>query len=398
MSDRLDLPHAPLPKQDPERFVLRGQPKSAVRMKRKVIIALAGGVLSILLILSWFALDPPKIRSAGALVEEDDPIHNSGAEALSDVPKTYADVPRLGPPLPGDLGVPILQKEQSLSSGPNQGVPTNANDLLTEQSQKAEQQREVAGQARSSSVMVSLQGARDGPSIDDHGQSGPQSVEPSPASDPVVAGQPEKIAFVRSGNGNSNWGQSIPAGRGYVLSAGTVIAASLITGLNSDLPGTVIAQVTENVCDSRTGRTILIPQGARLIGSYDSSVSYGQRRALLVWKRIVLPDGSSVMLDNLAATDAQGFSGVEDKVDSHGWQLLRGVAVASLLGVGSELSIGGGGDLVRAIRQSVQQNGANAGNSITSHNLDVQPTIKVRPGWPVRALVTRDLSLSSWNE
>ena len=124
----------------------------------------------------------------------------------------------------------------------------------------------------------------------------------------------------------------------YQVMAGSIIAASLVTGLNSDLPGLVVAQVTENVYDSVTGRTLLIPQGARLIGSYDSVVAFGQSRALLVWRRIVLPDGSSVQIDNLPATDAAGYAGLEDEVDYHTWRLLKGVALSTLLGVGTELN------------------------------------------------------------
>jgi type IV secretion system protein VirB10 len=182
-----------------------------------------------------------------------------------------------------------------------------------------------------------------------------------------------------------------------MLSAGTIIPASLITGLNSDLPGTVIAQITENVRDSATGRTVLIPQGARLIGSYDSVIAYGQRRALLVWQRIVLPDGSSLSLDNMPATDLSGYAGVEDRVDFHTWRLLKGIALSTLLGVGTELTLGSGeSDLVRALRESTQQNAARAGDQITQRNLDVQPTIRVRPGWPLRAIIHKDLVLRPW--
>jgi type IV secretory pathway VirB10-like protein len=155
--------------------------------------------------------------------------------------------------------------------------------------------------------------------------------------------------------------------------------------------------VTENVRDSATGRTTLIPQGARLIGSYDSAVAFGQRRALVAWTRIVLPDGSSVDLDNMPAVDSAGYSGLADTVDSHGWQLLKGIGLSTLLGAGTQLSLGGSGSsLVRAVRESTQQNAAHAGDQITSRNLDVQPTIRVRPGWRVRAIVNKDLVLRPW--
>jgi type IV secretion system protein VirB10 len=210
------------------------------------------------------------------------------------------------------------------------------------------------------------------------------------------ADQQQKLEFARSSGGDRDFHRVQAPPSAWMLSAGSVIPASLVTGLNSDLPGMAIAQVTTNVSDSATGRTVLIPQGARLIGSYDSVVAYGQRRALLVWTRIVFPDGSSIQLDNMPATDAAGYAGLADDVDSHNWQLLKGIALSTLLGVSSQLSFGGGGDLVRAIRESTQQNAANAGGRITGRNLDVQPTITVRPGWPVRVLVSKDLILQPW--
>lgn len=183
-----------------------------------------------------------------------------------------------------------------------------------------------------------------------------------------------------------------------MLSAGSIIAASLITGLRSDLPGLVTAQVTERVYDSATGRILLIPQGARLIGSYDSVVAFGQRRALVVWQRIILPDGSSLAIDNVPAADPSGYAGLADKVDFHTWSLLKGVVLSTLLGVGSSLTFTGESNLVQAIRESTQQNVSRAGDQITSRNLQVQPTISIRPGAPVRLVVHRDLILKPWQE
>jgi type IV secretion system protein VirB10 len=117
---------------------------------------------------------------------------------------------------------------------------------------------------------------------------------------------------------------------------------------------------------------------------------------LLVWTRIVLPDGSSVRLDKMPAADSSGYAGVADRVDSHSWRLLKGIALSTLLGIGTELSLGGESAIVRAIRQSGEQNAADAGDRLTSRNLDVRPTVKVRPGWPVRAIVNKDLVLQPW--
>ena len=179
--------------------------------------------------------------------------------------------------------------------------------------------------------------------------------------------------------------------------AGTVIAASLVTGLNADLPGFVIAQVTENVFDTVSGRYLLIPQGSRLVGKYDNVVAFGQERALVVWHRIIRPDGSSIVIDNLPATDTGGYAGLEDQVDPHTWKLLKGVALATVLGVGSQLAVGttssGDSDLVKALQQSVQSTTNRAGQRLVERNLNVQPTITVRPGWPLRVIVHKDLVL-----
>lgn len=155
-------------------------------------------------------------------------------------------------------------------------------------------------------------------------------------------------------------------------------------------PGSVF---TQNVYDSVTGRTLLIPQGSRLIGSYDSVVAFGQSRALVVWQRIIMPDGSSIQIDNLPATDAQGYSGLEDDVDYHTWALIKGVAISTLLGVGTELSLTSQSDLLVSIRESTHDSLNQAGQQITQKNLNIQPTIKVRPGWPLRVIVHKDLIL-----
>ena len=142
---------------------------------------------------------------------------------------------------------------------------------------------------------------------------------------------------------------------------------------------------------------MLIPQGSRLIGSYDSVVAFGQSRALVVWQRIILPDGASIRIDNAPASDTQGYAGLADKVDVHTWTLLKGVALSTLLGVGTQLTLGSSeSDLVRAIRESTQQNTERAGQQLVGKALDVQPTITVRPGVRVRIVVHKDLLLRPW--
>lgn len=395
---------APPPKEDPETLVLRGSPRPVVRFRRGLIIGITGAVAACLVTLTWVALEPPSFRLAAGDDQGAEPLSKAAPEALAGAPASYGDVPLLGPPLPGDLGRPILEHQRSMAEegSPHaaQAAPSEAEAARA--AAEAERQRRAAAEeaARVSGVIVQMAGrggagAPAAPATEREQGAEVGAAAGSPASG--RAGQERRAELRPSEAGDMNPYALRPAPSPWTLSAGTIIPASLITGLNSDLPGTVIAQVTENVRDSATGRTILVPQGARLIGSYDSAVAYGQRRALLVWQRIVFPDGSSIRLDNTPATDAAGFAGVEDGVDFHTWRLLKGIALSTLLGVGTEITFGSGeSDLVRALRESTQQNAARAGDQITQRNLNVQPTLRVRPGWPLRAVIHKDLVLRPW--
>jgi type IV secretion system protein VirB10 len=387
---------APLPaKADPETLVLRGRPARVVRFKRGVIVTLAalavGGVAAV----AWLALKP---RSFAMVAQADDAAEpaSAPADALGDLPASYAAAPKLGPPLPGDLGRPILEHQRAMSE-------TASGSTVDPREQAAEAERErIAAEARSaraSAVLVKTASSAGDtpPQATVAGEGAPAPAKPADAAPGGTNDQTHKTAFVAAldTGGDVNPHRITPAASPYLLSAGSVIAASLITGLRSDLPGLVIAQVTERVYDSPTGRLLLIPQGARLIGTYDSVVAFGQRRALIVWQRIVFPDGRSLRLDNVPATDSAGYSGLEDEVDFHTWTLLKGAVVSTLLGVGANLTFAGESDLVQAIRESTQQNVSRAGDQLTSRNLQIQPTITIRPGAPVRLVVHRDLVLAS---
>ena len=398
MSDSAPAAELPQPKENPEGLVLRARARPVVRFRRGLIVGVTGAVAAALIAVSWFALEPPSFRKAMA-TDSDDSGRKAAPDALANVPGTYGDVPRLGPPLPGDLGRPILDQQRShaiaqptVGAGPDTMTADNGASEVQAQRERLEAARQAA---RTSALLVPL-AAGGSPAAVAPIESAPLPTTPEPSPAALPPGQQRKIAFARSSASDANPHAIEAAPSPWTLSAGTIIAASPITGLDSDLPGTVLAQVSENVRDSATGRTILVPQGARLIGRYDSVVAYGQRRALVVWTRIVFPDGASVELDAMPATDAAGYAGLDDRVDAHSWQLLKGIGLSTLLGVSAQLTIGGGGELERALRESTQQNAAHAGDQITSRNLDVQPTIKIRPGWPVRVLVDKDLVLQPW--
>jgi len=393
----------PLPtKVDPETLALRTRPPRAIRFKRGVIIAVAAGLSVSLIAITWVALSPRLFHHGETREELSEPNGRATSEALNAAPATYGDVPRLGPPLPGDLGKPILEHQQALANA------VSPADQQLQQVEITERDRRLAElkAARESGVLVQ---ARQTGSTVDIGQS---AAVPSPkpgVSEPPKLGldqandpnaQAHKTAFVSNldPRGDVSPHALTPAPSPYLLSAGSVISASLITGLNSDLPGLVIAQVTQNTYDSATGRILLVPQGSRLIGSYDSVVAFGQRRALVVWQRIIMPDGSSLRIDNVPATDMSGYAGLADKVDFHTWQLLKGVALSTLLGVSSELALSGQSDLIQAIRMSTQDSVARAGDMITQRNLGIQPTITIRPGAPVLLVVHKDLVFAKGGE
>jgi type IV secretion system protein TrbI len=160
------------------------------------------------------------------------------------------------------------------------------------------------------------------------------------------------------------------------------------------------AQVTENVFDSPTGRFLLVPQGTRLIGIYDSQVAFGQSRVLLVWTRLIMPNGRSVVLERQPGADTAGYAGLEDEVDNHWGALFKGALLSTLLGVGSELGTttgtGGNSDVIAALRRGSSDSLNQTGQKVVQQNLNIQPTLTVRPGFPVRVIVNRDLVLEPY--
>ena len=234
------------------------------------------------------------------------------ADGLAGLPSDYSG-PVLGPALPGDLGRPILEAQ-------NRGQPVAA-PAITAPAVDPDEQRRLAEEeaARLSSIFF---------------QSGPRTEAPAGTAMPSLAGlgaQPDAAGQNRHAaflNGPVDR-QTVapdrltPPASPYILQAGAVIPAALITGIRSDLPGQITAQVTENVYDSPTGSLLLIPQGTRIIGQYDDGVTFGQRRVLLVWNRLILPDGRSIVLERLPGADAGGYAGLEDGVDYHWWDLMK---------------------------------------------------------------------------
>ena len=246
-------------KLDPETLEIRARPPRAVRLKRGAIIAIAACLSVSLIAVTWMALKPRLFHRGENQQELSQPDVRPTSDGLAAAPATYGDVPRLGPPLPGDLGKPILERQQQLVTAADTGDPQ------LQQAEEAERERRIA-----------------------------------------------------------EW------------------------------------------------------KAARESG-------------VIVWQRIIMPDGRSLRIDNVPATDPSGYAGLAGKVDFHSWQLLKGVVLSTLLGVGSDLAFSGQSDLVQAIRMSTQDHVARAGDQITRANLGIQPTITIPPGAPVRLVVHKDL-------
>lgn len=187
----------------------------------------------------------------------------------------------------------------------------------------------------------------------------------------------------------------------FQVFAGTVIPCVLVTGLNSDLPGMVVGQVSQNVFDSQRGQYLLIPQGTKVIGVYDSKTTFAQSRALVIWQRLIFPNGKSIILDNFTGADQAGYSGFKDKVRSHFgrviWSALLGGAVTA--GVASQTDSGGDDNSFRAeAGAAAAQNFSKATDSIVNKNLNIQPTIIIRPGCQFNILCNKDVLLEPYIE
>ncbi len=417
-----DSSPSPAPKASPDTLALRASPRPVMRLNRRTLILVAMGLALVVAISAMWALQPRHGRHGSANPSE---LYNvdrvARADNLDRLPEDYSKLPprpapaveptslppQLGPPLPGELGGPVLKASGNApSSGANfatggagadqHGTIDVARSPVFFRTTSTE--RSDVTTASSTSGAPTAQNALAGPFNPMAAPSSPLAVQPN---DPTTTQnrQDQKEAFLGNGGDANmrNAGNLQSAQSPYSVMAGTVIPAALVTGINSDLPGQVIATVTQSIYDTATGRYLLIPQGSRLIGRYDSQVAFGQRRVLLVWLRIILPDTSSIALDKLPGIDQAGYAGLEDGVDWHWGRILAGAALATMLGVSSELAVSDqgstNGNVVIALRNSAQDTTNQVGQEITRRNLSIQPTLTVRPGFPMDVMVNKDLVL-----
>jgi type IV secretion system protein TrbI len=365
-------------------FRLRSEAPPVMRLSRRVLTGLVGIGAIVIFAAPIFTLSQGSRRSGGGseLYNTD---NKPTPDGLTSLPRDYGG----------------LTSDKPLPEIPGPPSPGGLNAIDPEQ-QRLVQENEAARLSR----LFATTGTRERPA---------EAAPATPAADTKTApGQGEaapldpgallnmqdrKLAFVNGPVDRKTVSPDHlenPVSR-YVVQAGSVIAAALITGMRSDLPGEVTAQVTENVYDSPTGRYLVIPQGAKLIGTYDSQVAFGQDRLLLVWTRLILPNGGSIVLERQPAADRQGFNGLEDEVDQHWGRLFMGAALSTVIGIGAELGSNANDSAVAsALRQGSSNSLSQTGQQITQRNLNIQPTLTIRPGFPVRVIINRDLVLAAW--
>ena len=401
-------PHvSKIPPDDPRLQLPR--PKSRT-LKKGPVIAITAVLAGAIFMAIMIAVQPPK---KAAKVDRKDQASVSNTMPIPDIitqgpdnstPVTVPDtsitaplpdeVPALGEPLPGDLGHAMVGQDQG-NAGYQQPDP------VEQERQAALTSSPFFGSTANATTPVSTNGGF-APAAAGQAQDGNQ-----------IAGiygrdqnnQGRKNAFFASGGGDEKEYVSKPMRKAmsrYEVKAGSVIPAALVTGINSDLPGNVIAMVRENVYDTVSGEYLLIPQGTRILGLYDSMMSYGQKRVQVVWVRMIRPDGSSIVLKNMPGVDLAGNSGYKDKTDNHFDRMIGGALLSSLLSVGATVSQGtytGEESMTTEQRMaaSVGTDISSTGQQITRKNLDIQPTLKIRAGMAVNILVNKDLIVEPFN-
>ncbi len=347
---------------------LRADPPPVARLSRKAL-AIGGGLLSVTLAAALFwslaehhAASPPVPREPGPAAPP---------EGVAGQPRDYRRLaaPRLGPPLPGDLGRPIVAAAGRVGDRPT--VVT-----ATPPSPKAGARPSVS-RGESPGLFFALVAER----------------KAEPASPPLTSGgapvdtrttSPERLVD--------------PASR-HILLAGTVIPGALVTGLRSDAPGLAVGQVTRDVFDGLGRGVRLIPAGARLIGAYDTDIVAGAARLRIKWTRLILPTGRSIVLDDLPAADPQGFAGLRDGVDRHGRAVLGAAALSTVLALGAEAGNTSGDDaVVEALRRGGARAVSDVGQQAVSKALMLAPVLTVRPGAPLTVLLSRDLVLEPYDD
>lgn len=374
---------------------VRARPRPVTKVNRKVLIFLvAVGVLALFAAIS-LSLRPAVPAAQGGARNVYNVENTRKPDGLADLPLSYSDIQpvesrirRLGPPLAGDLGATMLRAERELGAQPESQERAvggfRPNSATEAERARRLKQAALAEEAARAPVFFAIEART------------PSSSDSQELTYRSITGSELFALRAHSDRPIENTFESTPNTGELALRAGSIIPASLITGFDSDLPGTLSAQVTRNVFDSSTGEHVLIPQGARLVGQATEGTGFGQSRASITWSQIVLPDGSVIEVSETAA-DAGGYAGISGQTDHHWDRVSMAAGLSTLLGLGSEITADEDTRIERAVRRGVSGTLNQAGQRAVERELAIRPTIRVAPGSPVYVIVSRDLSLPPYN-
>lgn len=362
------------------------EPKKQGKHINKKAVAVAFAIVAVFMvivsILNGGKEEAPKVKKTGF----EEKITTGSGEGVSDLPTSYADI----------------QGEDNIYTP----VETDTNDynenVYYERSYEEEVKRAVLERLNQEAELAKRSGIGFKVNL-------PQNQGTSySASTPLVQDydlnrQESKKDFLRNEKANPSYlsnSEEYPVSP-YEVKAGTIIPGVMITGINSDLPGHIVGQVRENVFDTVSGNCLLIPQGTKIFGTYDANVTWGQDRALIVWQRLIFPNGKSITLENMPGVDLTGQAGFRDKVNHHYGSLLKGVLLSSIAGAGAAIVTEDEDDENDTDFTSEAGKAAglaiiNIGNKFADKALERQPTIEIRPGYRFNIMVHRDMILNPY--
>ena len=372
------------------------------RMRKWPLYVVAGAVLLLL-----------GAMIAGVLSYEQAP---RGPQAITPEPERAEDVkPLVDAQGQGVAGPLSGATAPAVSGAPKETPDEKRPPVVVVQKSTAEEQRvEQLRRTRSQSYMSALSS----PLVSVRRAAAPaQANTPAPAAVPVPTGQPghvppsesydpaadrDKEAFFDRARKDTSWqlAEQRTEGMPYELKTGSVVPGVMLTGVNSDLPGNMIAQVSQNIYDTATGRHLLIPQGSRLYGIYDSRVVYGQERVLIAWNRLIYPDGSSITLGAMPGADMSGMAGLNDQVNNHYLRIFGSALMMSLVSGGMAYAMDSTNDSTETdngTRMSDEMTSAlaaqlgQATTTLLQRNLSIKPTLEIRPGYQFNIVVTKDI-------
>ena len=392
------------PTEPPQLDAIRVKGPGARGLNKPAILTAAGGGVAVVLLLASGAFSSnPSTKPTTTKPMMSDPARPEMAQgAIKALPADYAQAaaleaaqredhtpapfdqagpPQLGPPLPGDVAA-FAQAQPTPGDMSAYGNEWNTPAAYTQPEAPVPKIAEAAAADRSG-IFFTL-------------REEPRKADAT-STQPIAYQTPQRAPLAVVASQNDDQPESAVR-TDSVLFPGTVIPASLVTDLNSESPGPVIAQVTQTIYDSATGRIALIPQGARLMGEYRSSSRYGQSRVAIIWSRLIMPDGDEVALDEVAA-DPSGAAGVKGEVDNHWGDVFGAATLGTLINVGvattedPQLTYGGIGGISRdpvdaAIADGVQRSASGVTNRVVDRGLAIPPTIRAGAGTRISVLVT----------